>query len=109
MIVLLPIAVLHRLSLAALLLQRPLSAWHQALIAGITLLICAYASQAIQFIVPGLSSAFSWKSLPDFTLPPAAAIAMLLPALRRWLLATRIAPRAAPASPPFSPPLPSPP
>ena len=77
-IVLLPVA-LAVATLVALINRRLL--WQQAALAGAAALICLVAWRQIQFVVPGLSPEFSWRS----------AFSSSGPGMTGWLVLTAVA------------------
>jgi len=52
-------------------------AWYQALVAGVAMVVCLRAWQAMGFLIPGLSPGLAWSSLFDFHGPSMAGSALL--------------------------------
>jgi GH35 family endo-1,4-beta-xylanase len=64
-------------------------AWHQALVAGTTIVVCLVAWQMIHFAIPGLPPAFSWGSLVEWHGPSAVGWLLLGAGGALWVLSRR--------------------
>jgi GH35 family endo-1,4-beta-xylanase len=91
LLVLLPIAL--ALALLTALINARL-AWHQALFAGLALLVCLLAWQSIQFVIPGLPPATSWKAIAaaagSLALDPRGLLLLAAILLTWFLYVTRL-------------------